>query len=359
MQRLNRVLVEPRTIAQHAAVARPRVHRSLLMQLNSIIRPSLLVAAAGVLALGTSALGVDRDHHDRGDRGGGRSGLSVGIGFSNRGSGFSIGVGDRRGFRGDAFFGSRSYCGPAYSYPLCGPAFYSRPYYAPRYDYCWPTIGYSEVIVDRPVYVDRPVVVQRDVVVEAPAPQQVYAQQPVYTPQPASVQQPAPQIPVAMEVRQNAPAQTTQGTYRDRELGDAYLRMGDPENAVRTYSKYLTAWNADGTVNRNLGFAQIAKGEVQDGFRAVVRGYTLEPSLVERPLSIDELGGKMFFQRILDGAARGAAGSNTSEAWLTVAILQNVAGQKDAAINALQRSRDAGLDKALLDSFTLELSKQK
>ena len=121
----------------------------------------------------------------------------------------------------------------------------------------------------------------------------------------------------------------------------------------------IRTWNADGTVNRNYGFALIARGDVQEGFRAVTRGYTLEPGMLQRPLTIDELGGNSAFQRIIDSAARGAAGNNTSEAWLTVAILQNVAGQKDAAINALQRSRDAGLDKTLLDSFTLEFTRQK
>jgi hypothetical protein len=106
-----------------------------------------------------------------------------------------------------------------------------------------------------------------------------------------------------------------------------------------------------------MGFAQIGRGDAAEGVKSVVRGYQLEPSMVQRPLAKSDLGGEGSFQKTLDNATRAAAGNNTAEAWLTVAILQHVANQKEQSINALQRSRDAGLDKALLDQFTLELGK--
>ena len=329
------------------------------MQLKSMVRSSLFVAASGVLALSGQAMGADRDRRDHSDRGLCRTGLNLGFGVSNYGSSFSIGFGNRHGYRSEPYcaprpyYAPRPYCPPVVAYSPCAPVYVSRPYcpppvYVPRYDTYGSRFGgyeQTQVVVERPVYVDRPVVVEREVIVETPAPQPVLVERSTYV-----------QRPAAVEVR---PAAPVQATYRDRELGDAYLRMGDPDNAVRVYSRYLTAWNADGTVNRNLGFALIGRGDVPDGCRAVVRGYQLEPSMVQRPPTVEDLGGRMSFERILDGAARAAAGTNTAEAWLTVAILQNVAAQKDAAINALQKSRDAGLDKALLDSFTLELGKQK
>ena len=287
-------------------------------------------------------------------------GLRVGFGFSEYGSGVSFNFGNRGGYCAPV----RSYCEPVRSYcepvrSYCEPV-YVRPYCPPvivnRYDYCPPrTIVYSDpVIVERPEYVERPVYVERQVVVLQPAPQQV--PRPVIVEQ--QVQQPVvtQAVYTSPEVRQPAPV-VVQPTYRDRELGDAYLRMGDPDNAVRVYSKYLSAWNADGTAVRNMGFAQIARGDAGEGVKFVVRGYQLEPSMAQRPLAKSDFGGEGSFQKTLDNATGAAAGNNTPEAWLTVAILQHVANQKEQSINALQRSRDAGLDKTLLDQFTLELSK--
>ncbi len=325
---------------------------------------------AALLALSGQALAADRgrdrgwDHcsdYGRGHRGFGdhtSRGLSFGFGLSNYGSGLSLSVGNRFGYgHGDYCEPVRPYCEPVRPYcppvrSYCPPPVYVRPYCPPviysRYDDCPPR---REIIVSSPVYVDRPVYVEREVVVQTPAPQPVIVERPVY------VQQPAPtQTVYSAQVRPPAPV-AEQATYRDRELGDAYLRMGDPDNAVRVYSKYLTAWNSDGVATRNLGFAQIARGDAQDGARAVIRGYQLEPTMLQRPLAPGDLGGIGPFQRTLDNAARAASGSNSSEAWLTVAILQHAAGQRDQAVNALQKSRDAGLDKALLDQFTLELGK--
>ncbi len=307
---------------------------------------ALPVAAVMALAGHAGAADRGRDHNRGFDRGCDNTsrGLHVGFGFSDYGSSVSLNFGNRGGYCAPV----RSYCAPVRSY--CEPV-YVRPYCPPvivnRYDYCPPRpIVYSEpVIVERPVYVERQVVVQQpspqQVIVEQPVRQQAVVTQAVYTP---------------TEVRQPAPV-VEQPTYRDRELGDAYLRMGDPDNAVRVYSKYLTAWNADGTAVRNMGFAQIGRGDAGEGVKSVVRGYQLEPSMVQRPLAKSDFGGEGSFQKTLDNATRAAAGNNTPEAWLTVAILQHVANQKEQSINALQRSRDAGLDKTLLDQFTLELSK--
>lgn len=323
-----------------------------------LFTPRLLMvvpAAAAILALSGQVHAADRGRgHDRGGGDHTSRGLSVGFGISSHGSGVSFGFSDRGGCRPSPVYCPpvRSYCPPVRTY--CPPPVYVRPYCPPprvivnRYDNC--SSGYG-VYVGSPVVVERPVqVVEREVVVQAPP---VVVEKPVYVQQPVVTQ-----AVFSAEVRPAAPAQAAeQPSYRDRELGDAYLRMGDPDNAVRVYSKYLTAWNADGTAVRNLGFAQIARGDAQEGARSVVRGYQLEPTMLTRPLAPNDLGGNVIFQRMLDNATRAAAGNNTADAWLAVAILQHVAGQREQSVNALQRSRDAGLDKALLDQFTLELSK--
>lgn len=286
--------------------------------------------------------GRDRDH-DRDH--GSRSRVSINFGI---GTGYYGGYSSYRRYDDCR---PRVYCPPPVVVrPYCPPTVVVRDCDDYRYRYSpRPTVVVQEpVVVERPVYVERRVEVERPVVIEQP-------QQPVYVQQPVVQSQ-----PVVQQVTYQTAAVTAEaGTYRDRELGDAYLRMGDHGNAVRVYKRYLAAWDKDGTATRNLGFAQIASGEAQDGFRNVAQGYRLEPDLAKRQLRPADLGGEVGYTRLLDAASRSADGVNTADAWLTVAILQHVGGKSDAAVTALQKSRDAGLGTDLLDQFTLQFSTPK
>lgn len=218
----------------------------------------------------------------------GRGGCGWG-GWCGSGWGYGLGVSLNLGL-GSVYYGSgyctspvyRSYCAPSVIYrPYCAPVYVSAPVVYSAYD----TVPAQTVIVQQ-----QPSVVQQ---------QPVYQQQ-----QPAAQQQPQQPAPAA-------PQQPAAGRYQDRDLGDAYMRVADFNNASRVYNRYLSAWNGDGTVTRNLGFALIGKGDIQDGFRAVIHGYQLEPNLFDRPAHTSSLGGTYGFQALLDNATRGAAGANT------------------------------------------------
>jgi hypothetical protein len=310
-----------------------------------------LAAGASIGMASTAIADGHRDHGYRGFGGHHGSGFRVGVGFSTCGSGFSIGFGN--GFRycgGPVYCGSRFTYGGYYYRPYT-PIVVTSPYYYGSYAYDYP----QAVVVTQPTVVTQPAVVQQPVVI----------QQPVTISAPAATEPTPATVPVASQGSSAAaaPTQATiaqdaeQNRYRDRELGDAYMRMHDPDNAVRVYKRYLDAWNGDGTVTRNLGLAQVARGDTQEGFRNVIRGYKIEADLIKRPLSIDNLGGKIGFERLLDAASQAAAGTNTAEGWATVALLQHTSGNHDAAVTALQKARDAGLDQTILDRFTLEIGK--
>jgi hypothetical protein len=79
--------------------------------------------------------------------------------------------------------------------------------------------------------------------------------------------------------------------------------------------------------------------------------------MVQRPLTVEQLGGAIYFQRIMDGAVRAASGNNSAEGWLTVSLLQHVSGQHELASGSLKKAGEQGLDKNVLDAFTLEFSK--
>lgn len=284
-----------------------------------------------------------------GDCGGSKTSFSLSIGVANYGygTGWASGYGYSSGYndcgsRRYGYYGS-TYCPPPVVVAPCPPPVVVAPPCPPpvvvvRDGYCPPpvrTVVVSEpVVVQRPVYVERPVVVEKQVVVER------------------VVERPAPP-PAPPE-----PAAPQPGSYRDRELGDAYLRIGDMNNAARVYSRYLAAWDKDGTATRNLGLAQIASGAPREGFSNVVTGYKLEPNLINRPLRVQDVGGSAAYSALLDQATRSADNLNIPDGWLTVAILQQMNGRGDAAVSALQKARDAGLDAQTLDSFTLAMTRQ-
>jgi hypothetical protein len=220
------------------------------------------------------------------------------------------------------------------SCPSPRPVVIERPVYVER-----------EVVVEKPVYVDRPVIVERP----APQPAVQVIDRPVYIDKPVVIEK---QVPVA-----TLPAS---GSYRDREAGDAYLRMGDFSNAVRVYGNYVASAGGkqDGTAIRNYGLALIASGNEPEGFKNFATGYRLEPSMIDRPIAARDLGGATGYTKLLDSAVRSAEIQRTADAWLTVAVLQHANAQQTQALDALAKARDAGLENDLMDRFVVEFNRE-
>lgn len=300
----------------------------------------LAVSALTVLAPVSAAFAGDRGHGGSyghggyGDRGG----------FSHR-DGYGYRSGSRFGLSinlGGPVYGG--YCAPyAYRPYLPPPVVYARPYCPPPVIYSPPVVYAAPQVIERPVYVDRPVVVEKQVVVERevdrvpePAPRVVYAQS----------------VPPAGEVRVSPEA----SKYQDRELGDTYLRLGDADNAARVYRRYLSGNASDGTAYRNFGIALLARGESQEGFKAFASGYRIEPQLFTRAFRVSDLGTPQSLDRTMDAAVRGATSVNTAEGWFTLAMLNTLAGQREQALNASQKAKEAGLENTLLDALTLRIS---
>ena len=339
----------------------------------------VLLAGLAIASVG-AASSVAMAEHDRG-RGGCRGGYDRGGGDRTRVNlSINVGSGYRSGFRGydrcDSGWGGSSWPGSSWGGSSFGYSSYNRRGSSFGYSYssgwcpppvviapCPPRVVYvpGPVYVQRPVYVERPVYIERPVYVEpVRIERQVLVEKPVYIERPVVVERAATVVQTRVVVERPAQVITddAQGRYQDRELGDAYLRSADFDNASRVYRRYLQAWNGDGTAARNLGLSLIGRGDVQEGFRTFVDGYAAEPNLYNRPVRVVDVGGAFGFQRLLDAASRGADGTNTPQGWFTVAILQNLAGNREAATQASQRARDAGLDSATLDKLTLLISRQ-
>ena len=292
---------------------------------------------------------------------------------SHGGGGYHGGSYHGGSYHGGGWYGGR-WCGggwwggwPAFGVGVGVGLVASSAYYAPSYSYYYPypsTYYYSyPSYYSTPTVVSTPATYSPGVVYTAPSTsyptytQPAQPQQP-QAPQPAANQPPAatPPAPAPQVAPQDQSPPSSTGHYQDRELGDAYLRMGDFPNAARVYQRYLSAWNGDGTVTRNLGLALIGKGDAARGLKLVSQGYRLEPTLFDRPLQPNDAGGPTNFQKLLDATTSAASGNNTPDGWFALAMMYQAMGNRDSAITALQKARDTGLDTTLLDAATLRIA---
>jgi hypothetical protein len=307
---------------------------SALVRSGSFLIPSLAIIAGSPSQAFADGRDRGHDRHDRGDRGS-RTSFSLSIGDC----GSAVSFGYRDGYRG-GYGGYRNnwcdtrpryvapvYCAPVYRPPpvrYCPPPVVVAPAYCPP-----PVVVRSEpVYVERPVYVDRPVVVERPVVVQ-------------------TVSAPVPPAPVPAVV----------ASSQDRDLGTTYLRLGDLDNAARLYQRYLGTYSNDAFAQRGLGLVELGRGNALEGARWIAAAYRAERTLAVSPPSPEGVGGTAVYQRMLDTAVAQTTRAPSPEGWLSVAILQHGIGQRDAALQSLQRARETGLDVSLLDAMTAAVAR--
>jgi len=177
-----------------------------------------------------------------------------------------------------------------------------------------------------------------------------------YTPPSVVYAEPAPAPPAPPVMASAAlPAAATAEELRttsDRELGDTYLRLGDPDNAVRVYEQHLAKHPGDAQAMRSLGVAQVAAGRLTDGVAQIERAYRVDPSLADRPVVPETLfGGPEDFRRVLDLTTRAANGSNSGAAWLAAAVMLQADGRPGPARSALENAKASGLDAGVYDGM--------
>jgi hypothetical protein len=163
-----------------------------------------------------------------------------------------------------------------------------------------------------------------------------------YTPEPTTYVPPTP------------PQAETPVPSTSRELGDTYLRAGDPRAAVHAYEAHLKQYPGDEDAMRALGVALIDNGQTTEGVAMVAMAYKSEPLLADRPVSRDLFRGDAL-ARDLARASIYANRSRSSSGWLTVAVYMQAQGRDDLARTMVERARAAGLETAVVDRLTAAL----
>jgi hypothetical protein len=306
---------------------------SALVRSGSVLIPSLMLLAGSpseAVAGGRNHRDDRGSHHHRsshghghGWHGGSRTSFSLSIGDCGTGLSYGALHGTHGVYRGDWCDDRPRYVAPVYCPPpvvRCAPPVVIAPAYCPPPA---PVIVRSE-----PVYVERPVVVERPVIVQ-------------------TVSAPVPPAPIPAVI----------ASAQDRDLGTTYLRLGDLENAARLYQRYLGTYANDAFAQRGLGLVELGRGNAVEGSRWIAAAYRAERSLSVSPPSPEGVGGTAVYQRMLDTAVANASRATSPEAWLSVAILQHGLGQREAALQSMQRAREAGMEVGVLDAMTAAIAR--
>jgi tetratricopeptide (TPR) repeat protein len=133
------------------------------------------------------------------------------------------------------------------------------------------------------------------------------------------------------------------------DLGHTYLQLGDGESAMRVLMDHIRDYPNDTQAIRAIAMAYLMLGEAENGIRQIGRAYRQSPWLASRPLT--GLLSPQDHGYMLDIATQVAVQQNSADAWLTVAVLMQAEGRFNAARQAAQRARNAGLAPEVADTF--------
>jgi len=111
-------------------------------------------------------------------------------------------------------------------------------------------------------------------------------------------------------------------------LGAAYHGLDDLNRAVKYYRKAVHIDPQMARAYKNLGTALIARGNIQDGFEALGRAFSLSPEVFDQSGSV----------------TAGMSAERLAQQYLYLAKLSASAGDVDTALAFLGRAREVGYD---------------
>lgn len=130
-----------------------------------------------------------------------------------------------------------------------------------------------------------------------------------------------------------------------RELGDVYLRLGEPESALRVYREHLGKLPGDARAWRSSGLAMlVANRSEAEAFKAIERAYRIQPDLAWSPVRVADFESAYVFRALTDRVLESARRRGSAPGWLTAAVLLQADGRAKEAREAVARARDRGLE---------------
>lgn len=125
------------------------------------------------------------------------------------------------------------------------------------------------------------------------------------------------------------------------------LYDGKPDEAVVLLRAYTQAHQGDAEAARALALALLDARRTREGVEMMAQVYERTPSLASSPIPPDAVGSEHELRDLVARVVEHAHKTNTSGAWLTVAMLMQAEGRVDLAFKMIERADGRALDPAL------------
>lgn len=130
-----------------------------------------------------------------------------------------------------------------------------------------------------------------------------------------------------------------------------------PDEAAALYREHLKTAPEDVESMRQLAVCLIEGKEIGAGLAMLRDLYTKDPTLADRPFDGSAMG--LDGGRLRDVIVKVSPVANklkSPSAWLAVVVMMQAEGRKVEALRAVQKAKDAGLERAVVDRFLAALT---
>lgn len=165
----------------------------------------------------------------------------------------------------------------------------------------------------------------------------------------------------AYGVALTAPAWVTPATPQPALVqADDLFAAGDPEGAIALYEEHLAQNPDEFGVRVRLGLAMLEGGNASDAVAVLHHAYASDPSLADVSLAqvLDGWGSSRLRAMVAKSVSH-ANRTQGASGWMVVALLMEAEGRTQLAERMLQRSTDAGLDRALATRIAARIAQTK
>lgn len=122
------------------------------------------------------------------------------------------------------------------------------------------------------------------------------------------------------------------------------LHEGRPDEAVVLLRSYTDAYPNEPEAARTLALALLDARRTKEGVAVMALVYERNPALAWTPIAPDAVGQQRELRDLVVRAVEFGHRTNSSSAWLTVAVLMQGEGREDPAFKMIERAGTLGLD---------------
>ena len=129
-----------------------------------------------------------------------------------------------------------------------------------------------------------------------------------------------------------------------------YSQESIREGTIEAFETHLADYPEDWYSTREYAYALLDNAQYKDGFKALMRSYVGDESLVRNQLDRGLFGeSDARFIKLTQKLVRYAKVNDSAQAWFAVAVILQGRGEYEHAKTNLERAKELGLDESLVE----------